>query len=63
VPVIVAAYAGSPQLPAAVEAAVRAQQSSAAAVELGLGAARILERVVLGSSVGEVRGRPCAPRG
>jgi hypothetical protein len=55
VPVVVAAYAGSPELPAAVEAAVRAQQSSDAAVQYGLAAARLLERVVLGSTVREVR--------
>ncbi len=51
-----AKYAGRPELPAAVEAAVRAQQSSDAAVAYGLGAARILERVVLGSSLAEVSG-------
>jgi len=55
VPVVVAKYAGSADLPAAVEAAVRAQQSSDAAVAYGLAAARLLERVVLGSSVKEVR--------
>lgn len=52
---MVARYAGSPDLPQAVEAAVRAQQSSDAAVQYGLAAARILERVVLGQSVEEVR--------
>lgn len=55
VPIVVAAYAGSPQLGPAVEAAVRAQQASDDAVAYGLAAARILEKVVLGSSVDEVR--------
>lgn len=53
VPAVVARYAGSPELPSAVEAAVRAQQSSDLAVQYGLGAARILERVVLGHGVAE----------
>lgn len=53
---VVARYAGSPELPAAVEAAVRAQQANDVAVQYGLAAARILERVVMGHSAAEVRG-------
>lgn len=52
-PVVAAAYAGAPAFAGAVEAAVRAQQASQAAVDYGLAAGRILERVVLGSSVGD----------
>lgn len=50
---IVARYAGMPGLPAAVDAAVRAQQNSDAAVGYGLTAAHILEAVVMGSTVAE----------
>ena len=46
-PAIVARYAGDPLLPAAVEAAVRAQQNNDAAVGAALVVARVLERVVL----------------
>lgn len=53
VPVITAMYAGSPELATAVEQAVRAQQNNDTSVSLGLAAARILEKVVLGSSVEE----------
>jgi hypothetical protein len=42
---VTAAYAGTDQLPAAVEAAVRAQQNNATSVSLALAAARILEKV------------------
>ena len=45
VPVIAAKYAGKSDLPAAVEAAVRAQQNNDTAVMYGLAAARILEKV------------------
>lgn len=45
VPVITAVYAGSPELPAAVEAAIRAQQNNDTSVALGLAAAKILEKV------------------
>jgi hypothetical protein len=38
-------YAGTEQLPAAVEAAVRAQQNNDTSVSLALAAARILEKV------------------
>lgn len=44
-PAVTAAYAGTDQLPAAVEAAVRAQQNNATSVSLALAAARILEKV------------------
>lgn len=47
-PAITAVYAGSEQLPAAVEAAVRAQQNNATSVSLALAAARILEKVGVG---------------
>jgi len=45
VPAIAAVYAGTDALPAAVEAAVRAQQNNDTSVKLGLAAARILEQV------------------
>lgn len=54
-PIVVARFAGTPELPAAVEASVRAQQASGDAAMYGLAAARLLERVVLGDSVKEVR--------
>jgi hypothetical protein len=44
-PLITAVYAGSPELPAAVEASIRAQQNNDASVSMGLAAARILEKV------------------
>lgn len=47
-PAITAVYAGSEQLPAAVEAAVRAQQNNVTSVSLALAAARILEKVGVG---------------
>eukprot|EP00878_Enallax_costatus_P019783 GHUV01020885.1.p1 GENE.GHUV01020885.1~~GHUV01020885.1.p1 ORF type:complete len:325 (+),score=106.22 GHUV01020885.1:330-1304(+) len=53
VPLITAIYAGTEALPAAVEASVRAQQNNETSVTLGLAAARILEKVVLGSSIDE----------
>jgi hypothetical protein len=40
-------YAGTPELPAAVEASIRAQQNNDASVSMGLAAARILEKVRL----------------
>lgn len=46
-PAITAVYAGSDQLPAAVEAAVRAQQNNVTSVSLALAAAKILEKVGL----------------
>lgn len=52
-PAITAVYAGTDQLPAAVEAAVRAQQNNATSVSLAMAGARILEKVVLGSSINE----------
>ncbi|GBF88351.1 hypothetical protein Rsub_01063 [Raphidocelis subcapitata] len=53
-PPVVARFAGSPeQLAPAVEAAVRAQQAGDEAVEYGLAAAKILEKVVLGDTVKE----------
>lgn len=45
VPLITAIYAGTDELPAAVEASVRAQQNNDTSVALGLAAARILEKV------------------
>jgi hypothetical protein len=45
VPAIAAVYAGTDALPAAVEAAVRAQQNNDTSVKLGLAAARVLEQV------------------
>lgn len=53
VPPLVAYYAGSPALAAAVEQAVRVQQNNDLAVAVGLAAARILERVILGDTVAE----------
>lgn len=47
VPVLVARYGGTAQLASRVEAAVRAQQNSEAAVAQGQAAAAILERVVV----------------
>jgi hypothetical protein len=44
-PLITAVYAGTPELPAAVEASIRAQQNNDASVSMGLAAARILEKV------------------
>lgn len=44
-PAVTALYAGTEQLPAAVEAAVRAQQNNDTSVSLALAAARILEKV------------------
>jgi hypothetical protein len=44
-PAVTAVYAGTDQLPAAVEAAVRAQQNNATSVSLALAAAKILEKV------------------
>jgi hypothetical protein len=38
-------YAGTPELPAAVEASIRAQQNNDASVSMGLAAAKILEKV------------------
>uniref|UniRef100_A0A383VKV4 ADP-ribosylglycohydrolase n=1 Tax=Tetradesmus obliquus TaxID=3088 RepID=A0A383VKV4_TETOB len=52
-PLIAAVYAGSPELPAAVEASIRAQQNNDASVTMGLAAAKILEKVILGSSIDE----------
>ncbi|KAK9830326.1 hypothetical protein WJX72_011026 [[Myrmecia] bisecta] len=54
VPVLVARYAGLPELPSKVEEAIRAHQIGTEAVATGLAAAYILERVVaLGWSVKE----------
>jgi len=53
VPLLVARYAGKPELLAQVEAAIRVQQNNDKAVAYGSAAARILERVVLGSSLDE----------
>lgn len=52
VPVLVARYGGTAQLASRVEAAVRAQQNSEAAVAQGQVAAAILERVVVHVSTG-----------
>lgn len=52
-PAITAVYAGTEQLPAAVEAAVRAQQNNATSVALALAAARILEKV-RGAALGSI---------
>jgi hypothetical protein len=50
-PIVVAAYAGTALLAQKMEEAVRCHQDDDAAVEFGVAAARILERVVLGDSV------------
>eukprot|EP00882_Tetradesmus_deserticola_P009155 GHRQ01009657.1.p1 GENE.GHRQ01009657.1~~GHRQ01009657.1.p1 ORF type:complete len:356 (+),score=159.95 GHRQ01009657.1:262-1329(+) len=52
-PLIAAVYAGTPELPAAAEASIRAQQNNDASVNMGFAAAKILERVILGSSIDE----------
>ncbi|KAF6253565.1 ADP-ribosylation/Crystallin J1 [Scenedesmus sp. NREL 46B-D3] len=52
-PLIAAVYAGTPELAAAVEASIRAQQNNDASVSMGLAAAKILEKVILGSSIDE----------
>jgi len=44
-PVVVAAYAGTPLLQQKMEEAVRVHQDDATAVEFGVAAARVLERV------------------
>ena len=54
VPVLVARYGGTAQLASRVEAAVRAQQNSEAAVAQGQAAAAILERIVVHVSAGFV---------
>ncbi|PRW50877.1 ADP-ribosylation Crystallin J1 [Chlorella sorokiniana] len=62
VPVLVARYGGTAQLASRVEAAVRAQQNSDAAVAQGQAAAAILERVVVhGASVAEAIGWALQP--
>lgn len=48
---VVARYAGRPELPAMVEAAVRVQQNNDEAVKYGLAGALLLEKVVLGSTL------------
>lgn len=53
VPLLVARYAGKPELLPMVEAAVRVQQNNDKAAAYGTAAASILERVVLGSSLDE----------
>ncbi|KAI8465601.1 MAG: ADP-ribosylation/Crystallin J1 [Monoraphidium minutum] len=51
VPLLVARYAGSPELMDKVEAAVRVQQNNDRAVLFGKAGAALLERVVLGASL------------
>eukprot|EP00798_Chlamydomonas_sp_ICE-L_P031261 gene31261-6403_t len=53
VPALVARYAGSPLLPTAVDAAVRAQQNNQESVDAAMLFASILEKVVLGYSIKE----------
>ncbi|GAX82764.1 hypothetical protein CEUSTIGMA_g10190.t1 [Chlamydomonas eustigma] len=53
VPAIVARYAGRPGLVSAIEVAVRAQQNNDLAVEAAIAIGKVLERVVLGSTVPE----------
>jgi len=53
VPVLTARYAGSTELGTRVAEAVRVHQDSELAVTIGVMAARILERVILGASVAE----------
>lgn len=50
-PVVVAAYAGRPELAAAVETAVRAQQNNATSVMYGTAAAQLLEKVGRGAGL------------
>mmetsp|Transcript_29798 Transcript_29798/g.65111 ORF Transcript_29798/g.65111 Transcript_29798/m.65111 type:complete len:393 (-) Transcript_29798:225-1403(-) len=51
VPAVVARYAGSPLLAEKMEQAIRVHQDSQIAVDIGLAASRVLEKVVLGSSI------------
>ncbi len=53
VPALVARYAGSPDLLAKVEEAVRVQQDLDYAVAVAQAAAKILEKVLLGSSIAD----------
>lgn len=52
-PPIVAHYAGKPELVAAVDATVRVQQNNNASAIAGLLAAKLLEKVILGSSIAD----------
>jgi hypothetical protein len=54
--VVVAAYAGTPLLEQKMEEAVRVHQDDATAVELGVAAARVLERVRKGRQAEDVVG-------
>ena len=53
VPALSARYAGSPELALRVEEAIRVHQDDEVAVAVGVAAAKILERVILGASVAE----------
>ncbi|KAK3264704.1 hypothetical protein CYMTET_26573 [Cymbomonas tetramitiformis] len=53
VAIVVARYAGKPEMLEKMEQAIRVHQDNELAVEMGLAAAQVLERIVLGSTIAE----------